>query len=49
MQYSSTILLAAFAITNVAAHGVITEVQGANGKPYLVTDRYIANIRTQVL
>lgn len=31
MQYSSTILVAAFAATNVLAHGVITEVQGANG------------------
>lgn len=31
MQYSSTILIAAFAATNVLAHGVITEVQGANG------------------
>jgi hypothetical protein len=31
MQYASTILLAAFAVTNVFAHGVITEVQGANG------------------
>lgn len=31
MQYSSVILLATFAITNVFAHGVITEVQGANG------------------
>ena len=31
MQYSTTILLAAFAATNVLAHGVVTEVQGANG------------------
>lgn len=31
MQYSSTILVAAFAATNVLAHGVVTEVQGANG------------------
>lgn len=31
MQYTSTILLVAFAATNVLAHGVITEVQGANG------------------
>lgn len=31
MQYSSSILLLAFAATNVLAHGVITEVQGANG------------------
>lgn len=30
MQYSSTILLLAFAATNVLAHGVITEIQGAN-------------------
>ncbi|KAK2625930.1 hypothetical protein QTJ16_005242 [Diplocarpon rosae] len=31
MQYSSAILLAAFAATNVFAHGVIDSVQGANG------------------
>ena len=31
MQYSSAILLAAFAVTNVLGHGVITSVQGANG------------------
>ncbi|WYZ41734.1 hypothetical protein EsH8_V_000629 [Colletotrichum jinshuiense] len=31
MQYGSTILLAAFAATNVFAHGVIDSVQGANG------------------
>lgn len=31
MQYSSAILIAAFAATNVFAHGVVTEVQGANG------------------
>ncbi|KAK2053649.1 hypothetical protein LY76DRAFT_264097 [Colletotrichum caudatum] len=31
MQYGSTILLAAFAATNVLAHGVIDSVQGANG------------------
>ncbi|KAI0134442.1 hypothetical protein BJ170DRAFT_200404 [Xylariales sp. AK1849] len=31
MQYASAILIAAFAVTNVFAHGVITEVQGANG------------------
>ncbi|KAF3762947.1 hypothetical protein M406DRAFT_294734 [Cryphonectria parasitica EP155] len=31
MQYSSAILIAAFAVTNVLAHGVITEVQGSNG------------------
>ncbi|KZL83319.1 mas3 protein [Colletotrichum incanum] len=31
MQYASTILLAAFAATNVFAHGVIDSVQGANG------------------
>ncbi|KAI1850737.1 hypothetical protein JX265_004448 [Neoarthrinium moseri] len=31
MKYASTILIAAFAATNVFAHGVITEVQGANG------------------
>jgi hypothetical protein len=31
MQYSIATLLAAFAVTNVFAHGVITEVQGANG------------------
>lgn len=31
MQYTSSILLLAFAATNVLAHGVVTEVQGANG------------------
>jgi hypothetical protein len=31
MQYSSTLLIAAFAVTNILAHGVITEIQGANG------------------
>jgi hypothetical protein len=31
MQYSSAILVVACAILNVVAHGVITEVQGANG------------------
>ncbi|ESZ92261.1 putative Egh16H1 precursor isoform A [Sclerotinia borealis F-4128] len=31
MQYTSAILLVAFAATNVFAHGVVTEVQGANG------------------
>lgn len=31
MQYSSTVLIAAFAATNVLAHGVITAVNGANG------------------
>jgi len=31
MKYASTILAAAFAATNVFGHGVITEVQGANG------------------
>ena len=31
MQYSSAILLAAFAVTNVLGHGVITSIQGANG------------------
>ena len=31
MKYCSAILLAAFAATNVSAHGVVTEVQGANG------------------
>lgn len=31
MQYSSAILIAAFAATHVFAHGVVTEVQGANG------------------
>lgn len=30
MQYSSSILLLAFAATNVLAHGVITEITGAN-------------------
>ncbi|KAL3418788.1 hypothetical protein PVAG01_09009 [Phlyctema vagabunda] len=31
MQYSSTLLVVAFTITRVLAHGVVTEVQGANG------------------
>ncbi|KAK8089449.1 hypothetical protein PG997_004410 [Apiospora hydei] len=31
MQYHVAILLSAFAVTNVFGHGVITEVQGANG------------------
>lgn len=31
MKYCSAILLAAFAATNVSAHGVVTQVQGANG------------------
>jgi hypothetical protein len=31
MQYSSSILLLAFAATNVFAHGVIDSVTGANG------------------
>ncbi|KAJ4423647.1 1,3-beta-glucanosyltransferase [Gnomoniopsis sp. IMI 355080] len=31
MQYSSAILISAFAATNVFAHGVVTQVQGANG------------------
>ena len=31
MQYTSTLLAAAFAATTVLAHGTITEVQGANG------------------
>jgi hypothetical protein len=31
MQYTTSLLVAAFAVTNVLAHGVITEVQGANG------------------
>lgn len=31
MQYTYTVLLVAFTVTNVVAHGVITEVQGANG------------------
>jgi hypothetical protein len=31
MQYSSVILCAAFAVTSVFSHGVITEVKGANG------------------
>lgn len=31
MQYTSAILLLAFAATNVFAHGVPTEIQGANG------------------
>ncbi|KAF7514883.1 hypothetical protein G7054_g14924 [Neopestalotiopsis clavispora] len=31
MKYATSILIAAFAATNVLAHGVITEVQGANG------------------
>ena len=31
MQYSSIILIAAYAATNVFAHGVIDSVVGANG------------------
>lgn len=31
MRYSSSFLIAAFAVTNVFAHGVIDSVQGANG------------------
>jgi hypothetical protein len=31
MKYCSAILLAAFAVSDVFAHGVVTEVQGANG------------------
>jgi hypothetical protein len=31
MQYSSVILIAAYAATNVFAHGVVSAVQGANG------------------
>lgn len=31
MQYSSAILLMAFAATNVFAHGVVDSVTGANG------------------
>lgn len=31
MQYSSAILIAAYAATNVAAHGVVAAVNGANG------------------
>lgn len=31
MQYSSAILVAAYAATNVFAHGVVSAVQGANG------------------
>lgn len=31
MQYSSAVLLVAFAATNVFAHGVIDSVVGANG------------------
>lgn len=31
MQYSSAILIAAYAATNVFAHGVVSAVQGANG------------------
>ncbi|TLS27329.1 hypothetical protein PpBr36_04689 [Pyricularia pennisetigena] len=31
MKYTSAILISAFAATNVFAHGVVTEVQGANG------------------
>lgn len=31
MKYGSALLLAAFAATNVFAHGVIDGVQGANG------------------
>ncbi|KAH8893196.1 hypothetical protein GQ53DRAFT_763537 [Thozetella sp. PMI_491] len=32
MKYSSAILVAAYAATHVFAHGVVTEVQGANGQ-----------------
>lgn len=32
MKYSSAILVAAFAATNVFAHGVVTSVEGANGQ-----------------
>ena len=31
MQYTSSIVLLAFAAANVFAHGVISEIQGANG------------------
>ncbi|RAL58619.1 hypothetical protein DID88_003539 [Monilinia fructigena] len=31
MQYTSAILVMAFAATNVLAHGLVTEIQGANG------------------
>ncbi|RDW90934.1 hypothetical protein BP5796_02099 [Coleophoma crateriformis] len=31
MQYSSVLLCAAFAVTSVYSHGVVTEAQGANG------------------
>ncbi|RKF57460.1 putative egh16h1-like protein [Golovinomyces cichoracearum] len=31
MQYSSILLLSAFAVTNVFGHGVVTDIQGANG------------------
>ncbi|CCU76429.1 Egh16H1-like protein [Blumeria hordei DH14] len=31
MQYSSTLLLAAFAVTRVFSHGVVDSVEGANG------------------
>jgi hypothetical protein len=31
MKYATSILIAAFAATNVFAHGVVTEIQGANG------------------
>lgn len=31
MQITSVIVLAAFAIPSIYGHGVITEVQGANG------------------
>ena len=31
MQYTPAILLTVFTATQIAAHGVITEVQGANG------------------
>ena len=49
MQYSSAILLVAFAATNVFAHGVIDSVQGANsvtmpglsGKLILETEQWI--------
>jgi hypothetical protein len=45
MQYSSVILLAAFAATNVFAHGVIDSVVGANGvtMPGLSGKLYLIN------
>jgi len=47
MQYSSAILLAAFAVTQIAAHGVITEVRGANGKQILFSclERFLTSSR----